>query len=82
MKVSSAQYWHRTRNLTLKLLALWLLITFGIGWFARELNNFFLAGFPLGFYMAAQGALVVYLAIIWFYNRCMKKLDAEFGIED
>jgi putative solute:sodium symporter small subunit len=32
--------------------------------------------------MAAQGALVIYLAIIWWYNRQMKKLDAEFGIEE
>jgi putative solute:sodium symporter small subunit len=32
--------------------------------------------------MAAQGALVIYLLIIWWYNRQMRKLDAEFGVDD
>ncbi len=75
-------YWRRTRRLTLGLLALWLCVTFGVNWFARELNAYIFVGFPLGFYMAAQGVLVIYLLIIWYYNRQMKKLDAEYGIED
>ena len=39
-------------------------------------------GFPLGFYMAAQGSLFIYLALIWFYNRRMRKLDSDLGIDD
>ncbi len=75
-------YWRHTRRLTVGLLAFWLLVTFGVNWFARELNEYIFVGFPLGFYMAAQGVLVIYLLIIWYYNRRMKKLDAEFGIDD
>jgi putative solute:sodium symporter small subunit len=78
----SNAYWRRTRRLTFILLAFWLLITFGVTWFAREANEIVILGFPLGFYMAAQGALLIYLAIIWWYNRQMKKLDAEFGVEE
>ena len=51
-------------------------------WFAAELNGFSLFGFPLGFYMAAQGNLVIYLALIWFCNRRMRKVDEECGIDD
>jgi len=75
-------YWQKTRRLTFGLLVLWAAITFGLNWFANELNGVVVFGFPLGFYMAAQGELLIYLAIIWFYNRMMVKLDAEFGIDD
>lgn len=75
-------YWIKTRRLTLVLLALWLVVTFVLNWFARELNQFSLFGFPLGFYLGAQGLLVIYLLIIWYYTRRMRQLDAEFGIAD
>ena len=75
-------YWRKTRRLTFFLLAFWILITFGLAWFARELNEFSFFGFPMGFYMAAQGSLVIYLAMIWYYNRSMRRLEEEFGIDD
>lgn len=75
-------YWRKTRRLTFFLLAFWILITFGLAWFARELNEFSIFGFPMGFYMAAQGSLVIYLAMIWYYNRSMRRLEEEFGIDD
>ena len=75
-------YWRKTRRLTFCLLFLWLCITFGPTWFAREINQIVIFGFPLGFYMAAQGGQVIFLLIIWWYNRCMKKIDREFGLEE
>lgn len=75
-------YWRKTRALTVMLFFLWLLVTFLGGWFARELNEIVIFGFPLGFYMGAQGILIFFLAIIGFYNYRMRKLDAEFNIDD
>ena len=75
-------YWLKTRRLTLGLLVIWVFITFVLAWYAKELNVFSLFGFPLGFYMAAQGSLVIYLVIIWYYNRRMRQLEKEFGIDD
>lgn len=75
-------YWRKTRRLTIGLFVVWLAITFVMNWFSRELNDFVLFGFPLGFYMGAQGLLFVYLAIIWFYNRQMRALDKAYGIDD
>ena len=75
-------YWRKTRRLTIGLFIFWLVITFVMNWFSGELNDFVLFGFPLGFYMAAQGLLYVYLAIIWFYNRQMRALDEAHGIND
>ena len=78
----AAEYWRRTRRLTFLLLACWFVLTFGVAWFARDLNDYAFLGFPLAFYLAAQGALVIFLLIIWWYNRAMRKLDARFGIDE
>jgi putative solute:sodium symporter small subunit len=80
--VSDDLYWRRTRRLTFRVIAVWLVVTFGLAWFSDELNRFSFLGFPLGFYMAAQGSLLVYLAMIAFYNSRMRKLEEESGIED
>ena len=82
MKEDRQDYWQRTRRLTFALLGFWLCVTFGSTWFARDINQIVILGFPLGFYMAAQGALVIFLLIIWWYNRQMRKIDREFGLED
>lgn len=74
-------YWRKTFRLTLFLLLVWVIVTFGLTWFARDLNGYSFLGFPLGFYMQAQGTLLIYLAIIWYYNRKMRQLDAEYDIE-
>lgn len=75
-------YWRETRRLTLGLLFLWVMLTFVMNWYARELNQLVFLDFPLGFYMDAQGLLIIYLLIIWYYNRRMRALDAKYGIED
>lgn len=82
MKDDRQDYWRRTRRLTFALLVLWLCVTFGSTWFARDINQIVILGFPLGFYMAAQGGLVLFLLIIWWYNRQMRKIDREFGLEE
>jgi putative solute:sodium symporter small subunit len=53
-----------------------------VSYFARELNEFTVLGFPLGFYMGAQGSLVVYVLIIWFYARYMNRLDHQYGVHE
>ncbi|HQR59568.1 MAG TPA: DUF4212 domain-containing protein [Azonexus sp.] len=76
------RYWLMTRRLTFGLIFIWAVVTFGLTWFAADLNDFSVVGFPLGFYMAAQGNLLIYLALIWFYNRRMRKVEEECGIGD
>lgn len=76
------EYWRKTRLLTLGLLALWIVVTYVISWYARELNEFTVFGFPLGFYMGAQGTLLVYLLIVGMYCRFMVRLDTKYRIDD
>lgn len=73
-----SRYWRQTLRITALLLTLWFGVTFGVGFFARELNFAFF-GWPFNFWAAAQGALVVYCAIVWIYARYMNRLDREHG---
>lgn len=75
------EYWSRNLRITSILLAIWFIATFVVGWFARELNGIEIIG-PLGFYMAAQGSLIIYVVIIWFYARYMNNLDNEYGVHE
>lgn len=75
------EYWRRNVVLTSALLFVWFVATFVVSWFAPELNAFELIG-PLGFYMGAQGALIVYVLIIWFYAWRMNRLDKEYGVHE
>ena len=70
-----AAHWERTQRMTLILLVLWLLTCFGTIFFARELSHLAVFGWPLSFYMAAQGASLVSLAVIAFYAWRMRVLD-------
>lgn len=75
------QYWRKTLRITAILMAIWFVVTYVVGYYARELNfNFF--GWPFSFWMGAQGALIIYVGIIWFYARYMNKLDQEFGVAE
>ncbi len=72
---SPQHYWLRVRALTLALLLLWFAVTFGVIFFARELAGLALFGWPVPFYMAAQGTTLIYLLIIGVYALAMNKLD-------
>ena len=76
-----ARHWQRTRRLTMLLLALWLATSFCSVFFARELAGLSVFGWPLSFYLAAQGAALIYLAIIGLYALCMRRLDVRFERE-
>ncbi len=69
------RYWRRVRTLTLALLLLWFAISFCVVFFARELSTLTLGGWPVHFYLAAQGVTLIYLAIIGAYALAMRRID-------
>jgi putative solute:sodium symporter small subunit len=75
------EYWNKNLRITAILLAIWFVVTFVIAYFARDLSFPFF-GWPFAFWTAAQGALVVYVVIIWFYARYMNRLDEEYGVSE
>jgi putative solute:sodium symporter small subunit len=74
-----AAHWARARRLIALLLALWLATSFGTVFFARDLAHMSVFGWPLSFYLAAQGASLIYLAIIGAYAWRMRILDRDFA---
>jgi putative solute:sodium symporter small subunit len=76
------RYWKRNLKLTGSLLAVWFVVTFVFGWFARDLQSVTFLGFPLSFYMGAQGAQLIFLILVGYYAYCMDKLDREFGVQE
>jgi putative solute:sodium symporter small subunit len=75
------EYWRKNLRITAFLLSIWFFVTFVLTYFARDLDFKFF-GWPFSFWVAAQGALVVYCVIIWYYAHYMNKLDIEYGVAE
>jgi putative solute:sodium symporter small subunit len=75
------EYWSKNLRITGLLLALWFFVTFVLLYFARDLTFSFF-GWPFSFWVAGQGALIVYCLIIWYYARYMNNLDKEYGVAE
>ena len=78
VREARANHWRRTRHLTVILMTLWLVTGFCTVFFARELSSVTVFGWPLSFYMAAQGASLVCLAIIGAYAWRMRSYDRAY----
>ena len=76
-------YWRRNLALMVKLLVLWFIVSFGCGILLVDfLNQFRLGGYKLGFWFAQQGAIYVFVLLIFVYRWRMAALDREFGVEE
>jgi putative solute:sodium symporter small subunit len=76
-------YWRYNIRLTTWLLVIWFLVTYVIsGVMAGWLNHFSFLGFPLGYYMAAQGSLAIFVVEIAVYAWFMNRKDLEMGIRE
>ncbi|MDW8295154.1 MAG: DUF4212 domain-containing protein, partial [Aquificaceae bacterium] len=75
-------YWRENRNLMLLVLLIWALVSYGAALISGFLNKIVIFGFPLGYYMGAQGALIVFLLLIIFYAKSMDKVDRKYGVEE
>ncbi len=76
------EYWAKTRTLLWITMILWVFFSFVIHFFVETLNQYTFLGFPLGFYMAAQGSLIAFVLIIFFYAYRQNRIDEEFGVAE
>ena len=76
------RYWEKTRNLMIIMMVLWAIFSFFIHMFVGSLNNIVIFGFPLGFYMAAQGSLIVFVAMLFWFARKQNAIDIEHGVAE
>ncbi len=76
------EYWGKTSKLMWTILALWFVFSFGLPLLAVQLNSIVIAGFPLGFYMAAQGSLIAFVVLCFWNASAQSKLDDEYGVAE
>jgi|TARA_B100000524_G_scaffold175179_1_gene89996 putative solute:sodium symporter small subunit len=76
------RHWEKTKGLMMLTLAIWFVFSIVIFMFGESLNNGSFLGYPLAYYMCAQGSIVIFVVLIfWFANR-QEKIDEEFGFAE
>ena len=76
------RHWEKTKGLMMLTLSIWFVFSIVIFMFGESLNNGSFLGYPLAYYMCAQGSIVIFVVLIfWFANR-QEKIDEEFGFAE
>ncbi len=76
------RYWKINLRYLAILLGIWFLVSFGASvLFVDLLDQVRVFGFKLGFWFAQQGAIYVFVVIIFVYVRLMNRLDRESSAE-
>ena len=75
-------YWRENQRLIIILLAIWFVVSFIPVIFINQFNSIVIGGFPLGYYMGAQGSLIVFVIQIFYYAYAMNRLDEKYGLSD
>ena len=76
-------YWRENVRLVLILLAVWFTVPFlgGIV-FVDQLNEIRLGGYKLGFWIAQQGSIYMFVVLTFLYGHLVGKLDKKYGVEE
>ncbi|TKD36486.1 MAG: DUF4212 domain-containing protein [Mesorhizobium sp.] len=75
-------YWNKTKGLMFTMLGLWVFFGYVIHMFVEQLNSIVIFGFPLGFYMAAQGSLIAFVVMLFWFARRQNAIDEEHHVNE
>ena len=82
-KERAKAYWKENLRYLLILLSIWFLVSYVFGiLLVDQLNTIKMGGFKLGFWFAQQGAMYVFVVLIFVYVRLMNKLDKKYGFDE
>jgi putative solute:sodium symporter small subunit len=81
-KQKLTDYWRYNIRLTAVTMVIWFVVTYVAIFFAPQLDKIVIFGFPMGYYMGAQGSLIVFVILIFNYAIKMNKADREYGVEE
>jgi len=77
------RYWSQNLRYLILLLSIWFLVSYGAGILFKDfLDQFMVGGFPLGFWMAQQGAIYLFVLLIFVYVALMNRLDKKFDVNE
>jgi len=75
-------HWQATKRLMIITMLLWFFFSTVIFMFAADINGVKFLGYPLGYYMTAQGSMLAFIIMIFWSNNRQEKIDREFGFSD
>ena len=75
-------HWKATTRLMWTYLGIWLFFGYIVHFFVNQLNQIVIIGFPLGFYMAAQGSLIAFVLMLFWFARQQNSIDEEHGVAE
>lgn len=81
-QVNAERHWSRTSALMWIMLFLWAVFSFFVHFFVNELNSVSILGFPLGFYMAAQGSLIAFVVMLFIFAKRQDTIDRQEGVAE
>lgn len=82
-ETSDSNYWRENLGILAVMLSIWFVVSFFLSIiFADQLDAIRLGGFGLGFWMAQQGSIYVYVVLILVYIHLMDKLDRKYGVDE
>ncbi len=81
-RARSEGHWRATTRLMWITLGFWLFFGYIIQMFVNVLNEIVILGFPLGFYMAAQGSLIAFVVILFVFAKAQDNIDREYGVAE
>ena len=81
-EVNAERHWSRTSALMWIMLILWATFSFFIHMFVDTLNTIIILGFPLGFYMAAQGSLIAFVVMLFVFQKRQDTIDRQEGVAE
>lgn len=80
---AAAAYWKGNVTIIGSLLGVWAFVTFVAGYFlAVPLNNVSFGNVPLSFWIVQQGAIMIYVIMIFVYAKLMDRLDQKFDVDE
>ncbi len=82
VKSNAKTYWKNNLKYLVILLSIWFLVSYVFGiLLVEQLNTIKIGGFKLGFWFAQQGAIYVFVILIFVYIRLMNRLDKKFNLD-
>ncbi|MCH8126521.1 DUF4212 domain-containing protein [candidate division KSB1 bacterium] len=83
VKNKHQEYWKKNLQYLGILLGIWFVVSYGFGiLIVDELDRFRFGGFKLGFWFAQQGAIYVFVVLIFVYVFLMNRLDKKYDFDE
>ncbi|MBV0934032.1 DUF4212 domain-containing protein [Marinobacterium weihaiense] len=80
---SARSYWRENIRIIMTYMVIWFAASYGCGiLFVEELDQIQFFGFPLGFWFAQQGAIYIFIGLIWAYVFSMNRLDEKYDVHE